>query len=48
MKVALLSGHVGRGGPLAEGASAQLQKGIEPAELVENLLLVLGQSTLGV
>jgi PAS domain S-box-containing protein len=40
-KVALLSGHVG-GAPLAAGASLQLRKGVKPAQLVEDLLLVMG------
>jgi diguanylate cyclase (GGDEF)-like protein/PAS domain S-box-containing protein len=40
-KVALLSGHIGRA-PLAPGASAQIRKGVRPAELLADLLLVMG------
>jgi hypothetical protein len=39
--VALLSGHIGTA-PLAEGVSAQLRKGMKPAQLLEDLLLVMG------
>jgi diguanylate cyclase (GGDEF)-like protein/PAS domain S-box-containing protein len=40
-KVALLSGHAGDP-TVAEGASHHLRKGAKPAELVEDLLLVMG------
>jgi hypothetical protein len=40
-KVALLSGHIGTA-PLAHGASVHLRKGIKPAQMLEDLLLIMG------
>ena len=41
-RVALLSGYIGTA-PIDTGASVHLRKGVKPAELLENLLLVMGE-----